>query len=156
MYHYYGWFAALIILLVWSWTGWRSHHEYLYGFWTADGGAFCETTDIDSMLLFVGHPGDDGSRTSYLIISPDICNQGLELSLRGSPWCLSDTYTWHAHVVFDETPIWPEYVDIIVSKSDGTLRVVDADGVLYASLNKQNDITNVARVAVDDDADDIQ
>lgn len=145
---------VFMILLVWSWTGWRSHSEYLYGFWTADGGEFCETADIDSMLLFIGRPGDGGERISYLVIGPDVCSQGMELQLSGSWWGFGDTYTWHAVVSADDAPVWPEHVDIIVSKADGTLRVVDSEGILYASLSKQNDITNTARAIDPDESDD--
>lgn len=152
--YYCGCFIVIIILLMWSWTCWRSHSDYLYGFWTDDGGDFSETSDTDTILLFIGHPDNYGCRIGYLVITPDICNQGIEMQLSGSWWGFSDVYTWRARISADDVPIWPEYINMIVSKADGTLRVVDDEGTLYASLIKQNDITNTARIATENIADD--
>lgn len=148
--YYGGALIIVVILTAWYWSNWHSHSAYLYGFWTADGDAFCEESGVDTMMLFIGENGAGGCRTSYLVITPDSCNQGMELYTRGVWWCFGDSYVWRTRVVCDDVPIWPEYVNITVSKADGTLRIVDDDGVLYASLTKQNDITNTARMIADD------
>ena len=139
--------VILVWLLYWYRSAQKCHEDYLYGCWTVDSGAFCEDADIDSMMLFIGE-SDGYERNAYLVISPDVCNQGLTLRLSGgwNPCC--DEYSWSSSAEFDDSPIWPEQLKFVVNRADGTLRIFGEDDVLYASLCKQHDITNAARLAV--------
>lgn len=116
--------------------------DYLYGFWTSDD---CEENDAESIMLFIGEP--DGmlwvTRPCYLIIMDDICSQGFEMKYRQPLLGIYST-DFCAQVKFDDSPIWPEDVEMSVDMRDGSLRV-HADGVLYARLHRQNDITSATR-----------
>src|ERR1700743_3085641 len=72
--------------------------KYLYGFWVAENDDFCERADISSMMIFIG-PADKSwrgaTRTWYIIIMNDLCNQGFTISYRPALFC-TDKYTIYA------------------------------------------------------------
>lgn len=139
-------FIIIYNLFVWNTS---AYEDYLYGFWVAEGDEFCEQSEIDSMLLFIGEPENgyfSKSRTCYLIIMTDMCNQGLTITYR-SGWAGIGVgrYRINATAKFDEEQIWDDDITITVDMRDGTLKIKNNDGTVYAVLNKQHDTTNIAR-----------
>jgi hypothetical protein len=141
---------VIIVIVLYNLATWNcnSYEDYLYGFWVAEGDEFCETAEIDSMLVFIGEP-DRGwvsqTRTCYIIIMNDLCNQGFKLTYRcGWTGIGVGKYCVRADVEFDEEDIWPETVSVTVDMRDGTMKIHSGDTV-YARLHKQHDTTNSCR-----------
>lgn len=140
--------CVVIVLIIASWVNTYAYEDYLYGFWLADGDEFCELSDIESMLVFIGPPTGYWykERSCYIIIMNDLCNQGFTLTYRPA-WARLGLgkYSVCADVVFDDEKIWDDNVKIIVDVTDGTLKILSHDDTLYAALHKQHDTTNIAR-----------
>ncbi len=141
-------FIIVVILIVYNWHI-SSYEDYLYGFWVAEGDDFCDESEIDSMMVFIGEPARGWfttERSCYIIVMNDICNQGFNISYSrgwgGSKYCIS------ARVTFDEEQIWEDNVKITIDTSDGTM-VISGQDTVYARLTKQHDTTNLARAAGD-------
>lgn len=141
---------VIIIILLYVFSTWNTsaNENYLYGFWVADGDDFCEESEIDSMLVFIGEPEPgwfSTTRTCYIIIMNDLCAQGFTLNY-STGWAGIGVgkYRINAKVKFDDEDIWPDKVHIDVDMRDGTMKI-HSDGVIYARLNKQHDTTNLAR-----------
>lgn len=140
----------LVIILIYKFATWNvgTYEDYLYGFWVAEDDEFCEQSEIQSMLLFVGENDmswGKNTRQCYLIIMDDLCNQGLTLTYR-SGWAKAGIgkYKIKAGAVFDTEQIWPDEVVITVDMRSGVLTVRDGD-TLLAQVTKQHDTTNAAK-----------
>ncbi len=143
--------VVLIMLLIWvSWCASTVNEDYMYGFWVAEGDDFCESSDIKSMMMFIGAPCVQYcppcvTRACYIVIMDNLSSQGFTMSYYpGWSGLGNDVYTVRASVDFDEEAIWPERVMMSVDMSDGVLTVRSGD-TLYARLNKQHYITNMAK-----------
>jgi len=140
-------YIVIAILTIYFLSNWNvaSYEDYLYGFWTADGD---EEADIESMMLFIGDPERGWiktTRTCYLVIMNDICNQGFSMEYtRGWGSSGINRYVIKPTITFDESSYWPENVIVEVDIRNGTM-IIHKDGVTYARLHKQNDTTNHAR-----------
>lgn len=141
----------VVILVLYSFATWNTsaYEDYMYGFWVAEGDDFCEKSEIDSMLLFIGEP-DAGlfttSRTCYLIIMNNLCNQGLTLTYKtGWTGIGVGKYRVHADVEFDDEQIWDGPVTCEVDMKRGILKIKNRDGTVYAILTKQHDTTNYCK-----------
>lgn len=143
--------AIIIVILLVIWKQSTVASDYLYGFWVAEGDEFCESADIDSIMLFIGKPYSESWKeramcmvrsNCYLVIMDNMCNQGLTLKYRRGPFSAGTHFT--ASVEFAEDPVWPEEVTIDVSVADGTLTITH-DGTTYARLYKQHDTTHMAK-----------
>lgn len=145
--------VIVIVLIYWYFTlRAESFDDYLYGFWLADQDEFCESTGIKSMFIFVGDKGAQGDRPGHIIISDDMSNQSFVL--RATPgWCTltSRKNTMRANIAFDDEQIWPADVMIDVNMSTGEMKI-HSDGVLYAQVLKQHDVTNAARASAEADS----
>lgn len=147
--YFYAVLVVIIIILYYiaSWNT-NTYEDYLYGFWTAAGDDFCEESDIESMMVFIGEPEISRSsrtRTCYIIIMNDLSAQGFTLEYKSS-WASigSRKYEICADVLFDDEQIWPTKVNISVDMRVGIMKIY-RDGVIYAKINKQHDITNQCR-----------
>jgi hypothetical protein len=121
-----------------------NYEDYLYGFWVAEGDAFCDDAEIDSLLLFIGEKKNN-KRECYLVIMPDVVNQAFTMTHSSSmagPG-ISD-YKVSAGVEFEEDQIWPDNVDIKVDMRDGTIKIYSSD-TMYVNAQKQHDTTNISR-----------
>lgn len=140
---------VVIILLIYAAAcAHTADEEYLYGFWVADDDEFCEESEIDGMMVFIGEPNRGWfttERCCYIVIMNDLCSQGFSINY-SPPWpgLCGGEYTITASVTFDEETIWPESVKITVNMQNGTLKVHSGD-TIYAKLTKQHETTNVAR-----------
>lgn len=138
---------VLVLVLVLIWLTRVPTDDVLYGFWTAEDDEFCERTEIDSMLLWIG-PAKQGviktTRRCYLIIMSDVCNQGCVLTYRPSSGL---QYKVAATCKFEEEPLpmW-DHIDMHADVINGTLEIKSSDGTILARLNKQHDTTNLARM----------
>lgn len=144
----------LIILCYFFATYNNSNYEkYLYGFYCADGDEFCETTDIDSMMIFIGEPCSSGTlfsgnteRTCYMVIMNDICNQGFTMKYsQGYAGAGIGKYCITADLDYDIDCIWPDRVTLEFNMLDGTLKIHDGE-TIYAKLYKQNDVTQLCEL----------
>lgn len=128
----------------------KPYEDYLYGFWLAED-SFCENSDIDSMMLFVGEAEKSTlfsacERNCYLIIMNDMCNQGMTLTYKSGWAPLSiGKYILSANVKFDDEQIWTEQVKICIDVISGTMKIYTND-IIYAKLLKQHDITNTSKI----------
>lgn len=142
--------VVVIILVLYNLATWNTntYEDYIYGFWVAENDDFCEASEIDSMLLFIGR-ADHGfwstTRTCYLIIMNDMCNQGLTLTYTtGWAGIGIGKYRIVADAKFDDEQIWDSRVVIEADMRKGMLRITGTDDTVYAVLNKQHDTTNLA------------
>ncbi|QYB17455.1 hypothetical protein PV-S19_0091 [Pacmanvirus S19] len=146
---------VVIIFILYNIVTWNvnSYEDYIYGFWVAEDDEFCEDSEIDSMLLFIGKHEDSWcsrQRTCYLIIMNNICAQGLKIDYKtGWSGIGIGKYKIKCGVEFDDEQIWDENVEIIVDMLSGTMKIIGYDGTLYAKLNKQHDVSNLAEVMED-------
>ena len=138
---------AIVCVIVLLWITSIPTDDVLYGFWTAEDDEFCEKTEIDSMLLWIG-PAKSGlintTRQCYIIIMSDVCNQGFTITYRPSSGL---QYKVTAACEFEEEPL-PEW-DRVHMHADviaGTLTITSSDGTILARLNKQHDTTNLAKM----------
>lgn len=142
--------VVLIILIIFynilNWNT-QAYEDYLYGCWTAEGDAFCDEAEIDSMMIFIGEPAGrwKTERNCYLIIMTDMANQGFTLTYTPSWGGVGvGKYSVRAKVCFEEEQLWDEEVTITVNMRRGTMKIRSGD-MVYARLNKQHDITNTAK-----------
>lgn len=140
---------VLIILYVFATWNISANEDYLYGFWVAENDEFCQNSEIDSMMLFIGEP-DKGwiksSRNCYLIIMNDICNQGLTLTyMRGWAGPGIGKYNISARAEFDTEQIWDDNVNLSIDIRNGTLIITGREDTIYAKLVKMHDTTNLAK-----------
>ncbi len=138
---------VLIVVIYYITTYNNTNYEkYLYGFYCADGDEFCETTDIDSMMIFIGEPcvsWTTTERTCYMIIMNDICNQGFTMKYsQGYAGIGMGKYVITADLDYDNDCIWPDRVTFEFNILDGTLKIHDGE-IIYAKLYKQNDVTKL-------------
>jgi hypothetical protein len=122
------------------------YDDYMYGFWVADNDDFCEKSGIESMMIFIGLPERgwiNTTRTCYIIIMDDLCNQGFTITYRLPLYCTT-IYTLNAGVDFDDEKIWPDTVKIQIDMHAGTMKIFD-DSTLFAKLVKHHDTTNMVR-----------
>jgi hypothetical protein len=142
-------FVLIIILYIFFTWNVKANEDYLYGYWMADDDEFCDISDITSMSLFIGEPTVSWSgaveRNCYLVITDDICNQGLTIKYR-SGWAgpTLSKYNINAKVEFEIDDIWPDNINISIDIRNGTM-VIRSGDMVYARLTKQHDITNTCR-----------
>jgi hypothetical protein len=151
MYKIHAIIVIVAIMLCYIYATWNTgrQEEYFYGFWIADQDDFCEQTEIESMLIFIGEPttGWTGtsSRTCHIVINNDLTDQGFTLTYRPG-WSSASLgkYALSADIAFDTEQLWPENITIEIDMQTGEMRI-HRDEVLYARVVKQHDITNAAR-----------
>jgi hypothetical protein len=112
--------------------------------WAASDDDFCQAGDISSMMLFVGDHETSmtglKTRICHLVIPDTDYNQTFTMSYR--MWApRGNTYAFGATLTFDGDSIWPEHVDVCVDIISGSIKI-HRDGVLYAKLYKQSDISD--------------
>ncbi len=145
----YIWIALAIficIYLIYYCATWNVciYEDYIQGFWAASDDIFCEKAGISSMLLYIGESVGSEPRLGYIVID-ELTSQGFSLEYKtGWAGINLDCYHLHAKVKFDEEKIMPTHIDISVNILDGVMKIT-SDGVLYARLEKQHDITNIAK-----------
>jgi len=151
--HYiYGFLVVLVILYIGCTWNTRAYEDYLYGFWTAADDEFCDNSEIDHMMLFFGK--SEGcftkSRTGYLVIMPDMFNGAFTIEYK-TGWSgmsvVDGSYTITAAATFEDEQLWPETITITIDILHGTMMIRGCNGdddQVYAMLQKQHDITNVA------------
>lgn len=135
----------VILILLYVTCVWNRgfYEDYMTGFWTASGDKFCEDTEIDSMMLYLGEPTGwfNYTRECHLIITTDICNCGLKFNyMPGFNLPVVGIYRVSASVVFDEESEdqpFPAEVYIDMDPTAGVLRI-HYDDVTYARLTKQH------------------
>lgn len=155
-WYMYAVLTVIVLFVVYNIATWNvaSQDEYLTGFWAADGDEFCQRSDINSMLLYIGERVGT-KRNCYLIIMDDLANTGLTLEYtRG--WAGPGIGGYHikCKTTFDDEQIWPECVDIDVNMLNGTVKIYSADTV-YAELTKQHETTNLTKkLSYDSESDD--
>ena len=139
--------AIIVCYLLATWNT-NVNEKYLYGFWVADDD-FCEESDIDSMLVFIGEPDRSSlgglrsiTRTCYIIITKDVANQGFTMTYRpGFSGPSVGRYVINAGVSFDGEKIWPKDVSIAIDMTTGAMTIYN-NKMVYARLTKQHDVSN--------------
>jgi hypothetical protein len=146
----------IVILIIYNLANWNTgeYEDYFYGCWVAEDDEFCESADIESMMMFIGESENKGlfarERTCYLIIMNDLANTGLTLSYSPTWGGVGiGKYAVNAKVTFDEEQLWDEDVLLTVDMREGTLKISSGD-MVWAKLNKQHDITNTAKLLEDE------
>ncbi len=144
--------VIIILLVLVMWWNTLANERYMYGFWVAEGDDFCDSSEISSMMMFIGEPVIQYcppaiTRVCYIVIMDNLCNQGFTMS-HWPGWTginIGAPYIINAKVVFDEEDIWPQSITMSFDMQDGVLKVWAGD-TMYARLNKQHDTTNVAKL----------
>jgi hypothetical protein len=124
------------------------YENYIYGFYVADD-SFCEDSEVDSMLLFIGEPTYSGftiTRNAYLVIMDGdelICNQGFTMEYsKGWAGPNINKYKIKPLVEFDSDDVFPEKPTMCFDMPRGLLRIYQDDTMYFVGW-KQNDVSNV-------------
>ena len=140
---------VIILISVIVFTYWlinsstNTYEDYLYGMWVGSE-AYCDESNIDNMMLFVGKPdkkkgilSTTTSRKGYLIIGPNVCNSTINIEYKGVA-----NKTINAKVIFDdeEEPPFPEDVIINLDIVKGCMKIYNND-TLYGHFYKNHEIT---------------
>jgi len=138
-----------VCMIIWFVSSWNVHGEeyenFMYGYWVADDN-FCEESEIDSMLLFIGRPSKKSSaitRPAHMIITDDIMNQKLTISHPKIKSGLSrklKSFSVDCEIEFEEECQIPNKVTMDFDICKGSLRM-HKDGNLYAVMHKDHEIT---------------
>lgn len=153
---------CVVVILVLVWIGWNcsapEYEKFITGMWKGDS-AFCESSGMSSMLLYIGEPSHNWRRTTrdcHLIINNDITCQAVKITYkRGSTgWCRVGKYRILCDLEFDEDPVMPEKnLTFDFDMATGKL-CIHCDGTLYGLLYRDNELTDMAD-AVDKDSDTV-
>lgn len=136
-------FVVVIVILIWiaARGNGSTYEEYLGGFWVGDSD-FCESANVESMMLFLGE-NEGGVRHGYIIVQDDIANDPFTLSYwRGwtSPW--RSRYVIRPTITFDSASgPFPEDSRFDLDAEKGILRILSGD-VLYGKFYKQLEISD--------------
>lgn len=143
-------FVIIIVIILIARCNTPTCEDYLYGAWCAEDDDFCESAEIDSMIIFIGKPtrGWFGNitRQGYLIIMPGECQQSFTLSYR-TAWCgpKLKKYTVCADIEFDNDQLWDKQCNVTVDVIRGTMKIKGCEeDIVFADVYKQHDITNIA------------
>ncbi len=146
--------VVILVITIVTMMNVSTYEKYLYGAWIAADDEFCETAEIDSMLLFIGEPTLNWRsrvRIAYLVICPNECKQGLTITYRrgwGGPWL--HNYKIVADVKFEDDQLWDERCELVIDMVKGTMIITGIKSkTIYAKLCKQHDITNIAATLED-------
>ncbi len=146
---------VVVLLILYTLATWTTepNEKYMTGFWMADDDEFCETSDINSMLLYIGDPTSSfGSvtRDCYIVVTDDIYAGGFTMKYRKRWAGVSiGKYMVSAEVEFEDNVsdengepdlLWPHNVDVTIDMIAGTLLVTHGD-MVYARLYKNHEIT---------------
>ena len=138
-----GIFIILIVILLIYYRDVRLHEDILTGMWIADD-KFCEDAGVDSMLVYIG-AADGGmttTRNGYIVIGPDVANQGFVMKYTPIYSPLDHTVTMT--IDFDIDQLWPQDVSLRIDAATGSMRIYNGDK-LYARLYRENILSDVLR-----------
>lgn len=121
----------------------KLNEDLMSGMWIADD-KFCEEADVESMLVYFGRPDGTGSitRNGYIVIGPDVSNQGFVLKY--APLYSPFDRTLTATIDFDVDQLWPKDIDIVIDAAAGSMRIYK-DSKLYARLYRENMLSDTLR-----------
>lgn len=139
-------FCIIIVYYIATYNN-STYEDYMHGFYCADDDAFCDRSDIDSMMIFIGkaeHGWLSTERTCYMLIMDDICNQSFTMKYRGGWGGIGvGTYTITADMEYDEDCIWGDKCRFEFDIIHGQLTIYDGD-LVCAKLYKNAEITALA------------
>ena len=131
----------------------KDYEDFMFGYWVADDG-FCEQSEIDSMMLFIGKPEKSKSvfgsfsgekcRPAHMVINEDIMNQKLNIKYQAISSGTAKTvgkFSTRCNIDFDDECQIPPDVTFEFDVKKGSLRIFDGDH-LYAMMYKDHEITN--------------
>lgn len=136
-----------ICMIIWVISSWNVHgndyENFVNGFWVADD-AFCDESEIDSMLLFIGkYDKLSGSRPAHMIIADDIMNQKIEIKHKKISSGMSkklNKFKVDADIQFEEECQIPSDVTLEFDVLNGSLKI-HKDGNMYAIMHKDHEIS---------------
>lgn len=126
--------VVLIILIVLFYREHAAFERELTGMWAATD-AFCEKSNIESMLLYIGEPNGYLSKTrhGYLLIPGDVSNQEITLRyIKINPFSRSVS----ADIEFGSEELWPQNISITIDE----MMKIYGDGVLLGELVRRPDL----------------
>lgn len=143
-------FAVIVVsicMIIWIISTWNIHgsdyENFVNGFWVADD-AFCDESEIDSMLLFIGkYDKKSGERPAHMIIADDIMNQKINIKHKKISSGLSrgvNKFSIECEMEFEEECQIPPNVTMDFDIRKGSLRI-HKDGNLYAIMHKDHEIS---------------
>lgn len=130
----------------------HDYNDFIFGYWVADD-AFCQESDVDSMLLFIGKPSENGSggifskkeiiRPAHMVIGEDIMNQ--KINIRYAPISSGFSrrigkFSIKCTIDFEDECQIPSSVMMDFDIKKGSLRIHDDDN-LYALMYKDHEIS---------------
>jgi hypothetical protein len=122
--------------------------EYIEGYWVADDTAFTDKAGITSMMLYIGPKNNTSwfttkiSREIYLVITPDVANQGGTLTY-SREWNINKNYYQiKGDSAFDDEESIPNEAIWKFNILKGEL-VIIKDEKVYAKLYKQNELSDL-------------
>lgn len=133
--------SIILVLIVFIYT--INADEHIEGYWIADDTEFTKNAGIDSMMIYIG-PRTQAipwiSRECYVVIAPDVANDGFKMSYWQS-WNLNkNKYEITATIIFEEDDNQlPNLATWSVDALKGTLTITK-DKKVYARLTKQHEL----------------
>lgn len=138
--------VCIIVWLISYWNLYGSDYEnFMYGYWVADG-SFCDQSEIDSMMMFIGSPstGSIVTRPAHMIITDDIMNQKIEIKYKKINSGLSrkpGKFSIDCELEFEEECQIPNSVTMEFDVKKGSLKIYK-DGNMYAKMHKDYEISD--------------
>jgi hypothetical protein len=123
--------AIVIVIICYAWT----RDPSITGFWSGDV-EYCQTSGIDSMLIYFDEASITGTRDAYMYIGPDIAMQ--QFTLHHGIFSTTAEYS-------DDSELWPEKLSITRRKD--TIYIWDSDKtILYAKLHARADLNHITDI----------
>lgn len=157
-------FVVVIIVIIWIFVlgdgASASIEEHMTGCWIAPED-FCESADIDSMLMVFGPPParswlGSRTRTGYIVILPNGIASLMTLTYEGVRSTGPHSCEISARIEFEDGPDWgSDPCKISIDMCRGAMQIIrDRDGspIVAARLYRNNDISDLVTGIVGDDA----
>lgn len=122
--------------------------EHISGYWVADDTQFTEKADINSMMLYIGEESKTSlfslkiTRECYIVISPNIANQGFTMKYSRSWNSHKNHYEILPDLEFDDEEVIPSSAKWSFDILKGEL-IITKDDKVYAKLHKQNELSSL-------------
>ena len=141
----------IAMLIIFMYTIYNPHvdawEKYMYGYWVGDS-VFCEQSEIDTLLLFIGE-NENNVRNGYLVIGGDVADMPIKIKYnklnafdpsRAKISKKLTTLRMPVEIEFTDEIEIPSLLTMELDIISGTLRLFDQK-TIYGVWRKDHEIT---------------